>query len=59
VKIYNGNCSMEVNHAMVAVGYNLAQRYWILKNTWPAEGWGNGYMYIAMADGTGKCGMLT
>lgn len=60
VKIYNGNCSLEVNHAMVVVGYNLTLRYWILKNTWPADGWGdNGYMYIAMTDGVGKCGMLT
>lgn len=64
--VYDGNCSTEVDHSLVVVGYSVSGNYWILKNTWPPtawndtqRGWGDrGYMYITMVDGPGKCGML-
>lgn len=58
--VYDGKCSTEVDHALVVVGYSVSGNYWILKNTWAPNTWGdNGYMYITMVDGPGKCGMLT
>ncbi|CAI5956733.1 unnamed protein product [Closterium sp. NIES-65] len=63
LKIYDGLCTTDINHAVLVVGYNytgssLAGSYWILKNTW-FNTWGDGgYMYLAMSpDVRGKCGI--
>ncbi|CAI5994986.1 unnamed protein product [Closterium sp. NIES-64] len=63
VKIYDGTCTTDINHAVVVVGYNytgpsLEGSYWILKNSW-FNTWGDGgYMYLAMTpDVRGKCGL--
>ncbi|GJP82544.1 hypothetical protein CLOP_g12787 [Closterium sp. NIES-67] len=57
---YNGNCSVDVNHAVLIVGYGTDRvngPYWVVKNTW-GKAWGdNGYMYLAMTAGAGKCGI--
>ncbi|CAI5468228.1 unnamed protein product [Closterium sp. Yama58-4] len=57
---YNGNCSADVNHAVLIVGYGVDKvngPYWVIKNTW-GRAWGeNGYMYLAMTSGAGKCGI--
>ncbi|CAI5484272.1 unnamed protein product [Closterium sp. Yama58-4] len=65
LNIYNGLCTVEVNHAVVVVGFNytgpdLKGSYWIIKNSW-FETWGDhGYMYLAMTpDVRGKCGILS
>ncbi|CAI7830012.1 unnamed protein product [Closterium sp. NIES-54] len=63
LKIYDGLCTTDINHAVLVAGYNytgssLAGSYWILKNTW-FNTWGDGgYMYLAMSpDVRGKCGI--
>ncbi|CAI5513478.1 unnamed protein product [Closterium sp. Naga37s-1] len=65
MKIYDGMCTTEINHAVLVVGYNytgpsLVGSYWIIKNSF-YNTWGDkGYMYLAMTpDVRGKCGMLT
>lgn len=61
VRVYNGLCSKDITHAVLLVGYNVDNSalgpYWIIKNSW-AKSWGDrGFMYIAMSDGDGTCGM--
>ncbi|CAI5469891.1 unnamed protein product, partial [Closterium sp. Yama58-4] len=61
--IFFGQCSGEIDHAVVVVGYSLVDPnspVWILKNTW-GPSWGEGgYMRLPMlADGPGKCNMLS
>jgi len=39
-------CGNQIDHAILAVGYNLQQKYWIIRNSWGAD-WGvNGYIYL-------------
>jgi LysM repeat protein len=57
--IYSGSCSNEVNHAVVVVGFDYYGGYWIIKNTWLPTWGDHGYMYLAMVDGAGMCGMQT
>lgn len=57
--VYNNpTCStlpQEVNHAVLAVGYSLSERYYIVKNSW-GENWGeHGYFRIRM--GANMCGL--
>ncbi|KAL4441041.1 hypothetical protein ABPG77_010472 [Micractinium sp. CCAP 211/92] len=54
----SGNPSNEINHAVVIVGYNRAELYWIVRNSW-GIGWGNGgYARLEMTDGGfGPCAM--
>jgi hypothetical protein len=48
-----------INHAVVVVGYDMINKYWLVRNSWGAT-WGeNGYVRMAMwNDGTsGLCNM--
>ncbi|KAG2438899.1 hypothetical protein HYH02_010694 [Chlamydomonas schloesseri] len=46
-----GSC--QVDHAVALVGYDLNERYWILRNSWGPD-WGiGGYMLISMGTGGG------
>ncbi|GJP76439.1 hypothetical protein CLOP_g6887 [Closterium sp. NIES-67] len=61
--IFFGQCSGEIDHAVLVVGYSLTDPnapVWIIKNTWGST-WGEGgYMRLPMlADGPGKCNMLS
>jgi len=51
-------CGTRLDHAVLAVGYNANQNYWIVKNSWGTS-WGeSGYIRIAMiGDGPGRCGI--
>ncbi|EAR99932.3 papain family cysteine protease (macronuclear) [Tetrahymena thermophila SB210] len=54
----SSNCSKDpedVNHAVLAVGYNMTGKYFIAKNSWGND-WGmNGYFYIEL--GSNMCGL--
>jgi len=40
------SCGTNIDHAIVAVGFNLYQQYWIIRNSWGAD-WGYaGYIYL-------------
>jgi hypothetical protein len=51
--VFNGPCGTQLNHAVLAVGYNAQS--WIVKNSW-GTGWGSGG-YIYMARGKILCGL--
>ncbi|KAK1436718.1 hypothetical protein QVD17_02500 [Tagetes erecta] len=62
--IYTGPCGLEIQHAMLIVGYDEdpdGTKYWIVKNSW-GEGWGEGG-YIRMVRGLpmeeGICAMYS
>ena len=47
------NCGMDVDHCVQAVGLNMDQGYWIIRNSWGNE-WGNeGYIWLEA--GTNMC----
>ncbi|XAR67197.1 Cathepsin H [Bertholletia excelsa] len=54
-----GNTQMDVNHAVLAVGYGVENgtAYWIVKNSW-GEDWGD-HGYFRMALGKNMCGVAT
>lgn len=53
----NPDCGQDLNHAIVAVGYDLAQGFYIVRNSW-GPWWGeNGYVRLAITSGAGICGV--
>lgn len=60
--VYNGECTSELNHAMLLTGYGgkeVSTYFWKVKNTLGKD-WGtNGYLNIKRQekDGDGKCGI--
>jgi C1A family cysteine protease len=50
-------CGHNLDHAVQAVGYDLGQGYWIVRNSWGAD-WGeNGYLRLQFGKDT--CGMTS
>jgi len=55
--VFDGRCCSSVNHAMVLVGINTFEQYWILRNSW-GENWGEtGYMRVSFGAAE-RCGMF-
>ncbi|KAI6682050.1 hypothetical protein NL676_035931 [Syzygium grande] len=54
-----GSTSMDVNHAVLAVGYGVENGvpYWLIKNSWGAD-WGD-HGYFKMEMGKNMCGVAT
>ncbi|XP_052199070.1 thiol protease aleurain-like [Diospyros lotus] len=54
-----GSSPMDVNHAVVAVGYGVENgiSYWLIKNSWGADWGDNGYFKMEM--GKNMCGVAT
>lgn len=54
-----GNTPMDVNHAVLAVGYGIEDGvpYWLIKNSWGGE-WGD-HGYFKMEMGKNMCGVAT
>jgi C1A family cysteine protease len=48
-------CGTSLDHAVVAVGYNIAEKYWRVRNSWSAS-WGESG-FIRLEFGTNTCGM--
>jgi C1A family cysteine protease len=49
------SCGTQLDHCVQAVGYNAAQGYWIVRNSWNTD-WGvNGYIYVK--EGIDACGI--
>jgi len=54
--ILSENCGTNLDHGVLAVGYNSAEGYWLVKNSW-GNTWGDkGYLKIAQAGNV--CGIL-
>ena len=58
--IHEGTCGDLLDYAVTIVGYDATshgEEYWIVKNSMGTS-WGeNGFAKIAIADGTGVCGL--
>jgi len=54
--ILSGTCGTNLDHSVLEVGYDTADSYWLVKNSWGAS-WGeNGYVKLSMSGD--KCGIL-
>lgn len=50
-------CGTDLDHAVIAVGYDADEDAWIIRNSW-GPGWGeNGYGRIRRGEGYGVCGI--
>jgi len=53
----SSQCGKSLDHAVVAVGYNLNEKYWRVRNSW-GRTWGEDG-FIRLEFGTNTCGLTT
>jgi C1A family cysteine protease len=55
--ITSASCGTNLDHGVLAVGYDQTNKFYIVKNSWGAS-WGEqGYVRIGIASGKGICGI--
>lgn len=52
-----GFAASDLDHCVQLTGYNSAEGYWTVRNSWSTD-WGvDGYIHLEMAEGANPCGM--
>lgn len=54
--ILTGTCGTNLDHSVLAVGYDTSSSYWLVKNSWGSSWGDNGYVKLSMSGD--KCGIL-